>query len=180
MALNPGSRVRIGFEFDWSPDLGYDPSTNEAQLVSIIRANLLNFLDDGVTFSNVSVVVDPLPGWVSSGYITVEATTNTQLPNAEAFGDMVQYAIEQYLLIIKWTRRDSARIDYAAPAPTPKVRPRPDAPAPDQTGWLPAVEPLPRSFYETPSPPKPPPQKGASPWLWLGLAAIAVIAISRD
>jgi hypothetical protein len=192
--LTPGSRIRVGFVFDWSPDLGYDPSTNEAQLVSIIRANLLNFLDDGVTFSNVSVVVDPLPGWFSSGYITVEATTNTQLPNAETFGDMAAYAIAQYLLIINITRRDATRIDYAAPAPTPRpstptpspnIRPRPGEPTPDSSGYFVVGAELP-DVTGTPGPYTPPPlpteqKKGINTtWLLLGFGLLAVVMISRD
>ncbi len=177
MLLNPGSRVRTGSAFNWS-DLGYDPvaSGNEAELVDITRANLLNFLYDGVTFSDVRVTVEP-PGWFADGYITVEATTKTQLPNAETFGDMIAYALAQYLPIVQVMRRDATRIDYAAPAPRPTPSPTPTT-SPSDTGYIPVVGEPPRTPYTPPTPQK---AKSVSPMVWLGLGLLAIVAVSlRD
>lgn len=110
--LTAGSRVRVGFEFDYS--LAYDPDEISNQIASYIQTALYNFLADDVTFTGVDVAVKA-PGMIASGYITVQATTRVQLPSANAFGDMVQYAIEQYLPRIQWSRRDETLIDYVAP-----------------------------------------------------------------
>jgi hypothetical protein len=115
-ALYPSSRVRVGFVFNWSPTLGYDPSDREAQLVSEIQAVMINYLNDDVVLSNVRVTVNPVPGYFSSGYITVEATTDTELPSANSVADMIEYGLRTYLLTIQIIRRDEALIDYVAPA----------------------------------------------------------------
>lgn len=111
-ALSAGSKVRVGFEFDYS--LAYDPDEIENQIVSYIQGPLYNYLADDVTLTAVNIAVQP-PGIFSSGYITVSATTKTQLPSANVFGDMVQYGISQYLPRIVWNRRDETLIDYVAP-----------------------------------------------------------------
>ncbi len=106
--LAAGSRVRVGFEFDYN--LAYNPDEIESQIVSYIQGALYNYLADGVTFSDVRVSVQPV-GHFSNGYITVEATTRTPLPNPNVFGDMVENGIETYLQRIQWTRRDETLVD---------------------------------------------------------------------
>ena len=106
--LAAGSRLRVGFEFDYSG--AYNPDEIESQIVSYIQGALYNYLADGVTFSDVRVSVSP-PGYFSSGYITVEATTRTPLPTPNSFGDMVAYGITQYLPRIVATRRDETLVD---------------------------------------------------------------------
>lgn len=106
--LAAGSRLRVGFEFDYN--LAYNPDEIEPQITSYIQDALYNYLADGVTFSDVRVTVQPR-GWISSGYITVEATTRTPLPSPNSFGDMVAYGIAQYLNRIVVTRRDETLVD---------------------------------------------------------------------
>jgi len=113
--LAAGSRVRVGFEFDYSG--AYNPDEIEGQLTSYIQNALYNYLADGVTFSDVRVSVSP-PGYFSSGYITVEATTRTPLPTPNSFGDMVAYGIAQYLPRIVATRRDETLVDSYGQAQT--------------------------------------------------------------
>jgi len=113
--LAAGSRVRVGFPFQISHAISSDEIDRlEPQIVSYIQGPLYNYLNDGVTFSDVNVAVNP-PGYFSDGYITVSATTRTGLPTANAFGDMVEYGIAQYLPSIYTTRRDETLIDYVAP-----------------------------------------------------------------
>lgn len=111
-ALYSGSRIRVGFAFNYS--MAYDPDEIEPTLTSYIQNALYTFLADGVTFKDVDVQVSP-PGWFSDGYITVSATTNTELPSADSFGDMVDYGLKQYLPRITINRRDETLIDYVAP-----------------------------------------------------------------
>jgi len=186
--IYPNSRLRVGFAFNWG-DLGYDPSTNEADLVNIIRANQLNFLNDGVTFGDVRVTVNPLPSFYANGYITIEATTRTPLPEANVFGDMAAYGFSQYLPIVQVTRRDRTLVDYAAPAPTssPQVRPRPGEPTPDEsvyftvgTEYLPGTTEQERP-YVPPLLPSEEQKKGLNTtWLLLGFGLLAVVLASRD
>lgn len=113
--LTAGSRVRVGFPFQIS--LAYpreEIDALEPQIVSYIQQGLYSYLVDGVAFSSAKISVNP-PGYFSDGYITVEATTASDLPTANVFGDMVEYGIRQYLPKIYTTRRDETLIDYAAP-----------------------------------------------------------------
>lgn len=108
-SLAAGSRVRVGFPFAYN--LGYDPAEIESQIVSYIQDALYNYLGDGATFRDVRISVSA-PGWFSDGYITAEATTQTELPSANAFGDMVEYGLKQYLPRITISRRDETLVDY--------------------------------------------------------------------
>lgn len=125
--LTAGSRVRVGFPFQISHAIPSDEiSALEPQIASYIQQGLYSYLVDGVTFASANIIVNP-PGYFSDGYITVEATTATDLPTANVFGDMVQYGITQYLPKIYTTRRDETLIDYAAPG-------RPDQQGVEQAG----------------------------------------------
>ena len=131
-ALNPGSKLRVGFAFQWSDTLGYDPiaSGYETNLASEIQANLVNYLNDGVTFRDVTARVDHVPDYAYDGYVIIEATTaGWTIPDANVFGDMAAYILSQYLPILTVTKRDAVQIDYSAPAPpTPAPTPTPTTP----------------------------------------------------
>ncbi len=111
-ALYSGSRVRVGFAFNYN--MAYPPSEIETTLVSYIQNAMYSYLADGVTFKDVDIQVSA-PGWLSDGYITFSATTNTELPTADVFGDMAEYGLKQYLPRIVINRRDETLIDYVSP-----------------------------------------------------------------
>ncbi len=150
----------------------------------------------GLTFETSSAQI----AGVINPYISVVGRSAGSWSTASAFRDALLSAIAEFGFAIDY----SAPINYQimprprsgsaqpAPAPVPRPstpRPRPveSTPSEEEGVWVAAVEPLPSSFYETPSQQQqqqqlpPPQQKGISTtWLLLGLGLIAVIAISRD
>jgi len=128
---------------------------------------------------------------VINPYISVVGRFNGSWSAPSAGRDALLQAITDFGFEIDYSRPIDYRImpraqsTQPAPAPTPRpstpTRPRPSEPTePEEGTWFPAVEPLPASFYETPSPPKPPQQKGINTtWLLLGLLAVVAIS-SRD
>jgi hypothetical protein len=110
--LASGSRVRVGLEFEFSH--AYDPDETEAMGPGPIQ-NLF-YGHFGSSFRDVRVSVQ-MPTFWSDGYVTVEATSTTPLPDASTFGQMVEAAFRQYLPRYLWEKTHETLIDYAPPTP---------------------------------------------------------------
>lgn len=110
--LASGSRVRVGLEFEFSH--AYDPDETEAMGPGPIQ-NLF-YSHFGSSFRDVRVSVQ-MPTFWSDGYVTVEATSTTPLPDASTFGQMVEMAFRQYLPRYLWEKTHETLIDYAPSTP---------------------------------------------------------------
>lgn len=108
--LTVGSRVRVGLEFEFSH--AYDPDETEAMGPGPIQ-NLF-YSHFGSSFKDVRVSVQ-MPTFWSDGYVTVEATNMTPLPDAATFGQMVENTFRQYLPRYLWEKTHETLVDYAPP-----------------------------------------------------------------
>ncbi len=112
--LAPGSRLRVGFAYNYSR--AYDGDETEAMGPGYIQSGLSNQLNALGVFSSVSVTVK-MPEYfdLQDGYITTHLTTKDGQSDPENVAGMIQYAIQQYLPRILVTRYDGTTIDFVAP-----------------------------------------------------------------
>jgi hypothetical protein len=133
--LAPGSQARVGFAFNYS--LAWDADETAAMGAGSIQSAIYNQLASLGVFSSISVTVNPMPAFLSDGYILVYATAKDGQSNPENIGDMVQYAIQQYVPRVLITRRDPVKIDYVPPEAQGKA----GVAQPSQTQQLPQSQP---------------------------------------
>ena len=109
--LAPGSRLRVGFAYNYSR--AYDGDETEAMGPGYIQTGLVNQLNALGVFSGVSVDVK-MPEYfdLQDGYITVHVTTLDGQDNTDNVAGMIQYAIQQYLPRILVTKYHGTTIDF--------------------------------------------------------------------